>query len=158
MKSSIWSNGCTARDKSALDSTSQHDWVACGIRLNLSPNTVIEAVHLSQASVDGRLIGLLGPYHQHANSTFNNCSRGSIHRSLTDTSGSYSLEGAGLPHYTSRPSQPMVLHFLPKGLARSQVLHPTITKWSQEGTNPKSHEWVPPLNFYWNLTSKYSMS
>jgi hypothetical protein len=28
-----------------------------------------------QASVDGRLLGLLGPYHQHAIGTFNTCSQ-----------------------------------------------------------------------------------
>jgi hypothetical protein len=41
--------------KSAPDSTSQLGWVACGTRLSFSPNTAIEAVGLSQATVDGRL-------------------------------------------------------------------------------------------------------
>jgi hypothetical protein len=30
----------------------------------------------SQASINGRLLGLLGPYHQYAIGTFNTCSRG----------------------------------------------------------------------------------
>jgi hypothetical protein len=38
--------------KSALDSTSQPDGVARGTRLSFSPNTTIEAVRLSQASVN----------------------------------------------------------------------------------------------------------
>jgi hypothetical protein len=43
---------------------------------------------------------LLGPYHQHAIGTFNTCSRGPTHRSLTDTGRGYNLGGAGLPHTT----------------------------------------------------------
>jgi hypothetical protein len=40
-----------------------------------------EAVGLSQASVDGRLLSLLGTYHYHAIDTFNTCSWGPTHRS-----------------------------------------------------------------------------
>jgi hypothetical protein len=46
----------------------------------------------NQASTDDRLLGLLGPYHQHAIDTFNNCSWGATHRSLTDTGGATTLE------------------------------------------------------------------
>jgi hypothetical protein len=42
--------------------------------------------------------------HQHAIGTFNTCSRGPTHWSLTDTGGDYNLGGAGLPHTTPRPS------------------------------------------------------
>jgi hypothetical protein len=66
-------------------------------------------------------ISLLGPYHQHVINTFNTCSSGSTHRSLTNIGGGYNLGGADLPHHTLRPSQPMILHFSPKGPARSQV-------------------------------------
>jgi hypothetical protein len=114
--------------KSAPDSTSQLGWVAHGIRLSFSLNTAIKAVCLSQISIDDRLLSLLGPYHQHAISAFNTYSRGPTHRSLTDTGGGYNLRGADLPHHTLRPSQPTVLHFPPKGPARSQVIHPAITK------------------------------
>jgi hypothetical protein len=41
----------------------------------------------SQASINGRLLGLLGPYHQYAIVTFNTCSRGPTEWSLTDTGG-----------------------------------------------------------------------
>jgi hypothetical protein len=127
-------------------------------RLNFSPNTTIETVCLSQAPVDSRLLGLLGQYHQQAISTFNTCSRRPTHRSLTDTDKCYNLEGASLPHHTPQPSRTTVLHFPSKGTARSQVNHPTITNGSREGSDPKSHEWEPPLDFYHNLTSKHSMS
>jgi hypothetical protein len=66
-------------------------------------------------------ISLLGTYHQHVISTFNTCSRGSTHWSLTDTDGDYNLGDVGLPHHTPWPSQPMVLHFPPKDPARSPV-------------------------------------
>jgi hypothetical protein len=100
--------------------------VAHETHLSFSPNIVIEAVGLSHASVDGRLLGLLGPYHQHAIGTFNRCSWGPIHRSLTNTGGGYNLGGAGLPYHTSRPSQPIVLYFPPKGPTWSQVNKPTL--------------------------------
>jgi hypothetical protein len=97
--------------KSAPDFTSQPSWVAQGTHLSFSPNTAIEAVGLSQASFDGRLLGLLDPYHQHAIGTFNTCSRGPTHRSLTDKGRGYNLGGAGLPHHTTRPSQLTVSTF-----------------------------------------------
>jgi hypothetical protein len=40
------------------------------------------------------------------------------------------------------------LHFPPKGPAQSQVKQSNITKRYREGTNPKSHEWEPQLEFY----------
>jgi hypothetical protein len=46
----------------------------------------------SQASISGRLLGLLGPYHQHVISTFNSCSRVPTPQSLTDTGGGYHKE------------------------------------------------------------------
>jgi hypothetical protein len=39
-------------------------------------------------------------YHQYAIGTFNTCSRGPTHRSLTDTGRVYSLGGANFPHTT----------------------------------------------------------
>jgi hypothetical protein len=71
-----------------------------------------------QHCVDGHLVGLPSPYHRHAIGTFNTCSWGLTHRSLTDTGGGYNHEGAGFPHSTS---QPTVLPFSPTGSARSLV-------------------------------------
>jgi hypothetical protein len=48
-------------------------------------------------------------------------------------------------------------HFPPKGPARSQVKQFNITKRSREGTNPKSHEWESPLDFYRKLSSNHSV-
>jgi hypothetical protein len=64
---------------------------------SLSPTTVNEVVGKSQASVDSRLLGLLGPYHRHTIGIFNTCSRGPTERSLIDTGRGYNLEGAGVP-------------------------------------------------------------
>jgi hypothetical protein len=94
-----------------------------------APDTTANgAVGKSQAFVDNRLLGLPGPYHQHAIGMFNICSRGPTHRSLTDTGGGYNLRGAGLPRTTPWPYQPAVSPFhlrAPPGLQFNQVL---ITK------------------------------
>jgi hypothetical protein len=63
------------------------------------------------SSCGGPLLGLPGPYHRHVIGTFNTCSRGPTHRSLTDTGGGYNLRCAGLPHTTLRPSQLVVSTF-----------------------------------------------
>jgi hypothetical protein len=55
--------------------------------------------------------GLLDLYHQHAIGTFNTCSRGSTHRSLTDTGGGYNLGGAGLSYTHSPNFLTSCLHF-----------------------------------------------
>jgi hypothetical protein len=46
----------------------------------------------SQTSINSRLLGLLGPYYQHAIHTFNTCSWVSTPRSLTDTGSGYHIE------------------------------------------------------------------
>jgi hypothetical protein len=89
--------------KSAPDSTSQPSWVARGTRLNFSYNTAIEAVRLSQASVDNRLLGLLSPYHRYAISTFNTCSRIPTPQSLTDTGEGYHIGNIGIATTLSPP-------------------------------------------------------
>jgi hypothetical protein len=64
-----------------------------------------------QASIDSRLLGLLGLYHQHVISTFNTCSHKPTHRSLTDTGEGYNIGGATLSHTTPWYSQPVVSTF-----------------------------------------------
>jgi hypothetical protein len=79
----------------------------------------------SQVSINDKLLGLLGPYHQHEIGTFNTCSRGPTHQSLTDTGGGYNLGGASFPHTTPQPSQPVVSPFhlrAPPGLQFNQTL------------------------------------
>jgi hypothetical protein len=79
-------------EKSASDSTSQPGWVVHGTHLSFSPNTAIEAMHLSQAPIDGRLLGLSGSYHRYVIGTFNTCSWVLTPRFLTDISGGYHIE------------------------------------------------------------------
>jgi hypothetical protein len=98
--------------KSVPKSTSQPSWVAHGTCPSFSPNNN----HWSSALKSNICwwicyIGLLGPYLQHVISTFNTCSQGSTHRSLTDTGRGYNLRGDGFPHHSSCPSQSMVLRF-----------------------------------------------
>jgi hypothetical protein len=70
----------------------------------------------------------------------------------------------GLPHRNLRIATTLSPFFPsecstdpPNSLVRSQNIHPTITNWTGERTNPKSHEWEPPLDFYSNLPSKHSV-
>jgi hypothetical protein len=151
-----WTDALLSR-KTAPESTSQLGWVARRTHLSFSPNTSIEVVHLSQASIDGRLLGLLDSYYLHAISTFNTCSRGPTHRSLTNIDEGYNLKGTDLLYHTPQPFQPTVLPFSPKGPAQSQVINLTITSWTRDEINPKSCEWKPPLDFYRKLSSKHSM-
>jgi hypothetical protein len=46
---------------------------------------------------------LIGPIYQYAIGTFNTCSWGPTHRSLTNTGGGYNLGGAGFSHTIPRP-------------------------------------------------------
>jgi hypothetical protein len=108
-----------SREKNAPDSTSQPDWVARGTHLSFSPNTTIEAVRLIQAPIDGKLLDLLCPHHQHTIDTLNVCSYGPTNRSLTDTGRNYNLRGVGLPHHTPRSFQLMILYFPSKSPVRS---------------------------------------
>jgi hypothetical protein len=64
---------------------------------------------------------LIGHIYQDAIGMFNTCSWGPIHRSLTDISGGYNIEGADFLHITPRPCQPMVIRFPPKVPARSPI-------------------------------------
>jgi hypothetical protein len=54
---------------------------------------------------------LIRSINQHAINTFNTCSCGPIHLSLTDTDGGYSVGGASFQHHTPLPSQPTVPRF-----------------------------------------------
>jgi hypothetical protein len=147
------------------DVTNRVGWMHCsrlhistrlvvrGTYLSFSPNIVIEAVHLSQAHVDDRLLGLLDPYHQHAISIFNTCSRGATDQSLTDTGGGYNLGGVGLPHHTPRPSQLTVLHFPPKGPARSQVINYQHKPLAILRVKHLIAKWSPCHSIYTELTT-----
>jgi hypothetical protein len=101
----------------------------------------IEAMGVNAPYANGRLLGLPNPYLRHAIDTFNTCSWGPTHQSLTDTGGGYNIGGAGFPHYTPRPSQPMVLHFPPKGSTQSQAIQSQYKlKWKWHET-PIADPW-----------------
>jgi hypothetical protein len=98
------------------------DW-SVGPYLISLPSQPMKQWGQSQPSIDGRLLGLSGSYHQHAIGTFNTYSRGPIYRSLNDTSGGYNLEGVGFIHTTHWPSQSTVSPFhlrVPPGLQINQ--------------------------------------
>jgi hypothetical protein len=78
---------------------------------SISPTTANGAVGKSQASVDNRLLDLPGLYHRYVIGTFNTCSWGSTHWSLTDIGGGYNLGGVSLPRNTPQPSRPAVFPF-----------------------------------------------
>jgi hypothetical protein len=95
----------------------------------------------SQTSVDSRLLDLPDPYHWHAISTFNTCSRGSTHRSLTDTGRGYNLGGTGFTHIHSPTFPTSCLHFplrAPPSLYFNQV---PLTKPKFEFKEPTAATW-----------------
>jgi hypothetical protein len=131
-------------------------WPICGSVHSFSHKPTNEAVDLSHAFVDDKLLGLLEPYHQHAIGTFNTCSRGPTHRSLIDIGGGYNFVGAGLPtplhdfpnwwSYTfylmAPPGLRLSIQTFPTEIKREQILNLT------SGTSP--------LDFYRSLQYKHS--
>jgi hypothetical protein len=95
---------------------------------SFSPKPTNEAVGLSQASVNDKLLGLLGPYHQHAIGTFNTCSRGPTHWSLINIGGGYNLRSASFSHTTPRPSQLTVSTFHLRAPPGLRLIHPPLPK------------------------------
>jgi hypothetical protein len=119
----------TAPKKKGSQHNPQKDgWPIYGSGSSFSPVSDIEAVGVKPPFVDIRLPGLLGPYHQHAIGTFNTCSRGPTHRSLTNIGGGYSLEGVDFPHIAPQPSQPTVSHFHLQVLPGLQFIQVLSTK------------------------------
>jgi hypothetical protein len=114
-----WTNSLLLR-KTGLNSTSQPR--LSGTQLSFSPNTTIEAMRLSQTAIDNRLLGLLGPYHRHAISTFNTCSWVLTPRSLTDTGGGYHIENLGIAIALSLPFPSEGSTDPPNGPAQSQII------------------------------------
>jgi hypothetical protein len=142
MQSSIDLNRSTAPEKKGSRHNPQHAGRPIhGSVPSFSPTIANGTVGKSQASVDNRLLDLPGQYHRYAIGTFNTCSRGPTHRSLTDTGGGYSLGGAALPQTTPRLSQPAVSHFhlrAPPGLQFNQVL---TTKSKLSFKEPMAATW-----------------
>jgi hypothetical protein len=72
--------------------------------------------------------------------TFNTCSQGPTHRSLTDTSGGYKLDGASFPRTTPRPSQSAVSTFHLRAPPGLQFNHELLNQ-SFEFKNPMASTW-----------------
>jgi hypothetical protein len=122
---STYLNRSTTPKKKGFWHNSQHTgWSIRESVPSFSATTTHGAMGKSQASVDIWLLGLPDPYHRHTIGTFNACSRGPTHRSLTDTDGGYNLRGVSLSHTTPRPFQPVVSTFhlrTPPSLQFNQV-------------------------------------
>jgi hypothetical protein len=102
----------TAPEKRVSWHSPQHvDWPICGSVPSFSPEPTNEAVEKAKHLSTAGYWACWAHKHHHAIGTFNTCSRGSTHRSLTDSGVGYSLEGVGFPHTTSWPSQPAVFTF-----------------------------------------------
>jgi hypothetical protein len=130
----IWKKSTAPKKKGSRPNSQHVDWPVRRSVPNFSHITANEAVGKRQASIDNRLLGIPGPYLRHVIDTFNTCSRGPTHRSLTDTSRVYNLGGASFPCHTPWPSQSTVLRFPPKGPARSQVIqsqHKPLVQWCE---------------------------
>jgi hypothetical protein len=95
---------------------------------------------LSDPWVRTQLLSRTHHKHQHVTSTFNTCSRGPTHRSLTDSSGGYSLEGASFPRTTPRPSQPAVFTFHLRAPPGLQFNHDLLNQ-SFEFKDPMAATW-----------------
>jgi hypothetical protein len=112
VKSSTTMNRATAPEKKVSQHNSQcAGWPIRGSVPSFSPKLAIKAVGVESPFVSNQLLGLSDPYHRHAIGTFNTCSWGSTHRSLTDTSKGYNLRGVGFPHTIPWSSWPAVSTF-----------------------------------------------
>jgi hypothetical protein len=107
----IWIDATAPEKKGSRYNTQHVGWLIHGSIPSFSPEPANEAGGVSQAPDGDQLLGLSGPYHRHKIDTFNTCSWGPTHRSLTDTGGGYNLWGAGLPIPTPRPFHPAVSPF-----------------------------------------------
>jgi hypothetical protein len=132
----IWMDPTALEKKGSRHNPQHADRPIRGSVPSFSPKPTNKLVGLSQASVDDKLLGLLGPYRQHAIGTFNTCSWGPTYQFVIDTGGGYSLEGASFPHTTPQPSLLTVSPFhlmAPPGLQFGQNLT-TKTELSFKGT------------------------
>jgi hypothetical protein len=109
----------TAPENKGSRHNPQHaGWLIHASLPSFSPEPANEAGGMSQAPAGDQLLGLLVSYHRHAIGTFNTCSRGPTHWSLTDTGRGYNLGGASSPD-THSPTFPTSSPLSPSGPTRS---------------------------------------
>jgi hypothetical protein len=131
----------TSEKKSSRHNPHHDGWSIHGFISSFSPKPAIEAVGVKPPSIDGSLLGLPDPYHQHAISTFNTCSQRPPHRSLTDTGGGYNLGGANFSHTTLQPSQPVVSTFHLRAPPDLQFNHIPPIKLKFKFKDPMTATW-----------------
>jgi hypothetical protein len=74
---------------------------------------------------------------------------GATHWSLTDTGGGYNLEDVGFLYHTPRSSWSTVIHFSPKGHARSQIIQAQHKALAIKIKAPSCRVASMPLDLYW---------
>jgi hypothetical protein len=132
-------------------------FLSCRAILFPLPHDNLGVVERGFSQVVTQLHQLTGLIYQHAIGTFNTCSQRPTHRSLTDTCGGYNFEGADFSHHTLCHSQPMVSTFQLRATLGLKLYIQSLSKDIREGTNHKSREWKPPLDFYRKLSSKHNV-
>jgi hypothetical protein len=75
-------------------------WLSSCVTSFSLPNGNLGVGERGFGQVVTQLHQLTGLIYQHVISTFNACSWGPTHQSLTDTGGGYNLEGAGFSYHT----------------------------------------------------------
>jgi hypothetical protein len=112
MKLSTEMDRVTAPEKKGSQHNPQHDgWLIRGFIPNFSPRGNHWSCGGKATLCWWQATKLTRPIYRHAIGTFNTCSQGTTHRSLTNTGGGYNLRGVGYPHTTPWPSQPTVSTF-----------------------------------------------
>jgi hypothetical protein len=136
-----WTDSLLPR-KSAPDSTSQPVWAVCGTHLSFSLHTAIEAMRLTQISVDEQATRLTGPISPACNQYVQYLLTGVNPSVLNRHRWGYNLTGVGLP--TSLPDLPNrwshTFHLMARPVSGHQLL-------TQASSNFKSKalavEWPP---------------
>jgi hypothetical protein len=125
--------------KEVLATKDRLTWSSHWVTSLFLPHDILGVGKRGFSQVVTQLHRLTGPIYQHAIGTFNTCSWGPTHWSLTDTGRCYNLGGAGFSHHTPWPSQSTVSTFylrvlsglrlpiqsLPTELKREQTLNLT---------------------------------
>jgi hypothetical protein len=117
----IWIDPTAPEKKGSRHNPQHAGWPIRGSIPSFSPEPANEVGGVSQAPDGDQLLGLSVSYHRHVIGTFNTCSWGPTHRSLTDTGRGYNLGGVSLPHTHSLTFPTSCLPFPPKGPTRSLV-------------------------------------
>jgi hypothetical protein len=113
VKSSTTLDRSTALEKKGSRYNPQHtSWPIRRSVSSFSTKAAIEVVGVKPPSIDGRLLGLPGPYHRYVISMFNTCSWVPTPQSLTDTDGATTQEPQN--SHSTLPALPFrVFHWSP---------------------------------------------